>query len=173
MCIDTYYFFVLRKDLFMIKREHIYLGIKNNQGVIAPLVGMHDQDKIRNLENGELLNTTGTVYGAIEGFPSCSLDQILEAWHFQNELTEEEIHMITTIFQYPELVMREMKRIDTDLLDQDDLWMMEHVYIMIENTKPRKKSITEIEREREMLYNCREHILQQLVTPKQKRKEWR
>ena len=69
--------------------------------------------------------------------------------------------------------MREMKRIDTDLLDQDDLWMMEHVYIMIENTKPRKKSITEIEREKEMLYNCREHILQQLVTPKQKRKEWR
>ena len=94
----------------MIKREHIYLGIKNNQGVITPLVGMHDQDKIRNLVNGELLNTTGTVYGAIEGFPSCSLDQILAAWKFKKELTEEEVHMITTIFQYPELVQREMER---------------------------------------------------------------
>ncbi len=157
----------------MIKRENIYLGIKNDKGVITPLVGMYDHNQVRDLENGELLNKTGDRYGAIDGFPSCSLDQILEAWHFENELTEQEIHMITTIFQYPELVQREMKRINTDLLDQDDLWMMEHVYIMTQNTNTRKKSLDEIERQKEMLSTCRERIFQQFITPKQKIKEWR
>lgn len=157
----------------MIKRENIYLGIRNNKGVITPLVGVYDHNQVRNLENGELLNQTGEIYGAIDGFPSCPLNQILEAWQFENELIEQEIHMITTIFQYPELVQREMKRINTDLLDQDDLWMMEHVYIMTQNTNTGKKSLEGIERQKEVLSTCRDRIFQQFMIPKQKIKEWR
>lgn len=170
---NTYYFFALRKDLFMIKRENIYFGIRNNKGVITPLVGVYDHNQVRNLENGELLNQTGEIYGAIDGFPSCPLNQILEAWQFENELTDQEVHMITTIFRYPELVQREMKRINTDLLDQEALWMLEHVYIMTQNTNIKKQSLDGIERQKEMLSAYRDHIFQQYIGTKQKRKEWR
>ena len=154
----------------MIKRENIYLGIKNDRGVITPLVGVYDHNQVRNLENGELLNKTGYIYGVLDGFPSCSLDQILAAWKFKKELTEEEVHMITTIFQYPELVQREMERINLDLLNQDDLWMLEHVYIMTKNTNIRKQFMDEID-EQNNVY-CR-HIFQSCMKSKQKRKEWR
>ena len=159
----------------MIKRKDIYLGIKNNCGVITPLIGMYEQDKIKNLENGELLETDGNIYGAIDGFPSCSLDHILKAWHFQDELTEKEIHMIATIFKYPDLVNREMKRISSSSIDGEDIWMLEHVYLLMANTycEEQPKEIREIEQEKEVLYSIKERLLHQFVRPKQKRKEWR
>lgn len=155
----------------MIKREQLYLGIKNDEGMVTPLVGMYEENKIRNLENGELLDTSGEVYGAIEGFPACPLDHILKAWKFEEQLTEEEITMITTIFQNPSFVHREMERIGDVVIDEGDLWMMKHIYILMENTKEekRKHRIDKLEEEKEQLYTLRQRILEHFLKGKQKK----
>ena len=57
-----------------------------------------------------------------------------------------------------------------DLLNQDDLWMLEHVYIMTKNTNIRKQFMDEID-EQNNVY-CR-HIFQPCMKSKQKIKVWR
>ena len=81
----------------MIKRSDIYLGVRYEQGVVTPLIGKYEGKKIKNLENGELLEQTGQVYGAIDGFPTCYLNPILEEWNFGDELNEEALKIIENL----------------------------------------------------------------------------
>lgn len=153
----------------MIKRSDIYLGVRYEQGVVTPLIGKYEGKKIKNLENGELLEQTGQVYGAIDGFPTCSLNSILEEWNFGDELNEEALKIIVTIFKNPSLVKFELNRINQNKIDPYDSFVIESLYLLCLNSNQEKK-LEQIMQTREQLFTLRQQLVKKLKSGKVKKK---
>lgn len=141
-----------------INREEVYLGIKNDHGAIEPLIGKKTESGVFDFVTGNTWSEVGDRYASVEGFPSCPLNHILEAWGFDETLTREELKDLETLFANPTSIQIVKKHMGKNQLQelQEELWMLEHVALIAANSKER---VVEVKKQRlyqEMMRNASE-----------------